>query len=78
MKKAIENAGFALRFRQPPSDKGQFYHGTKADLKMGDLFLPGGESKPSSPQNEPYLFYSDGQWSWSCGNFKNYFLLRCQ
>ncbi|WP_220700064.1 hypothetical protein [Sphingobacterium puteale] len=49
MKKAIENAGFALRFRQPPSDKGQFYHGTKADLKVGDLFLPGGESKTKQP-----------------------------
>ncbi|WP_343564959.1 NAD(+)--rifampin ADP-ribosyltransferase [Sphingobacterium sp.] len=50
MKKAIENAEFALWLRQPPSDKGSFYRGTIADLTVGDLFLPGGESKTGSPQ----------------------------
>ena len=27
-----------------PTDQGPFYHGTKADLKVGDLLLPGGLS----------------------------------
>nr|WP_248625039.1 NAD(+)--rifampin ADP-ribosyltransferase [Enterococcus cecorum] len=27
-----------------PADQGPFYHGTKADLKVGDLLVPGGLS----------------------------------
>lgn len=30
--------------RDKPSDKGPFYHGTKADLQVGDLLNPGGVS----------------------------------
>jgi hypothetical protein len=34
----------ANSFRAKPSDKGPFYHGTKADLRVGDLLTPGGLS----------------------------------
>lgn len=34
----------ANSFREKPSDKGPFYHGTKADLQIGDLLNPGGVS----------------------------------
>ena len=34
----------ANSFTDDPSDNGPFYHGTKADLKVGDLLTPGGIS----------------------------------
>lgn len=33
-----------ILFKETPSDKGPFYHGTKADLRTGDLLTAGGES----------------------------------
>ncbi|WAJ25981.1 MULTISPECIES: NAD(+)--rifampin ADP-ribosyltransferase [Lacrimispora] len=41
----------------PPTDKGPFYHGTKADLQVGDLLTPGGESnyKPELKMNHIYF-----------------------
>lgn len=38
---AKKNHELANSFRNNPSDKGPFYHGTRADLKVGDLLLPG-------------------------------------
>lgn len=44
----VENAkkshDLADSFRGDPMDKGPFYHGTKADLAVGDLLTPGGSS----------------------------------
>lgn len=34
----------AQELRQHPADNGPFYHGTKADLQIGDLLTPGGKS----------------------------------
>ncbi|WP_420831809.1 NAD(+)--rifampin ADP-ribosyltransferase [Polluticoccus soli] len=34
----------AISFRDNPSDNGPFYHGTRADLQVGDLLTPGRES----------------------------------
>ncbi|MCJ1909064.1 NAD(+)--rifampin ADP-ribosyltransferase [Planococcus ruber] len=34
----------AKSFEGPPTDTGPFYHGTKADLAVGDLLTPGGNS----------------------------------
>jgi rifampin ADP-ribosylating transferase len=42
--KAKENYDLAASFAHKPSDPGPFYHGTKADLKVGDLLKPGGKS----------------------------------
>ncbi|MDG3581833.1 hypothetical protein OSR52_07410 [Galbibacter sp. CMA-7] len=39
--KAKKNYDLATSFKYKPSDKGPFYHGTKADLQVGDLLTPG-------------------------------------
>ena len=41
---AKKNFALANSFRGDPSDKGPFYHGTKADLQIGDLLTGGGSS----------------------------------
>jgi rifampin ADP-ribosylating transferase len=40
-KKSFE---LAKSFTGNPTDKGPFYHGTRADLQVGDLLTPGGSS----------------------------------
>ena len=42
--KAKKNSELANSFRGDPSDKGPFYHGTKADLQVGELLTAGGSS----------------------------------
>jgi len=41
---AGKNYELADSFAEKPADKGPFYHGTKADLQVGDLLTPGGNS----------------------------------
>jgi len=41
---AKKNNELAISNKQKPSDKGPFYHGTRADLQTGDLLAPGGKS----------------------------------
>ena len=41
---AKRNHQSAISLTDNPSDKGPFYHGTKADLKVGDLLTAGGNS----------------------------------
>ena len=41
---AKKNHELAISFRDNPSDKGPFYHGTKADLQVGDLLTAGNRS----------------------------------
>lgn len=41
---AKNNYELAKEFKDKPSDKGPFYHGTKADLQIGDLLTAGGKS----------------------------------
>lgn len=41
---AKKNYELAASFTGDPSDGGPFYHGTKADLQVGDLLAPGGNS----------------------------------
>ena len=41
---AKKNYELAISFTNKPSDAGPFYHGTKADLQVGDLLTPGGNS----------------------------------
>lgn len=38
---AKKNSELSVSFTGTPSDKGPFYHGTKADLKVGDLLTAG-------------------------------------
>jgi rifampin ADP-ribosylating transferase len=44
-------------YKGTPSDEGPFYHGTKADLKIGDLLTAGGYSnyKPELKMNHIYF-----------------------
>lgn len=41
---AKKNHELAKKFKDKPSDKGPFYHGTKANLQVGDLLTAGGKS----------------------------------
>lgn len=41
---AEKNEELAKLFEGPPTDSGPFYHGTKADLAVGDLLTAGGKS----------------------------------
>ena len=41
---AKKNYELAVSFTDKPSDNGPFYHGTKADLQVGDLLTAGGNS----------------------------------
>ena len=41
---AKKNHELADAFKGKPSDEGPFYHGTKADLQVGDLLTAGGKS----------------------------------
>uniref|UniRef100_UPI00406CD46D NAD(+)--rifampin ADP-ribosyltransferase n=1 Tax=Pedobacter sp. FW305-3-2-15-E-R2A2 TaxID=3140251 RepID=UPI00406CD46D len=47
----------ATSFNGNPSDNGPFYHGTKADLQVGDLLIAGGSSnyKPELKMNHIYF-----------------------
>lgn len=55
--KAREHAELAASFRNHPSDKGPFYHGTKADMQAGDLLTAGGQSnyEPELKMNHIYF-----------------------
>jgi tetratricopeptide (TPR) repeat protein len=55
--KAKTNYELAASFKNKPSDKGPFYHGTKADLQLGDLLTAGGSSnyKPELIMNHIYF-----------------------
>jgi len=54
---AKKNHALATLFNDKPFDKGPFYHGTKADLQVGDLLTAGGSSnyKPELKMNHIYF-----------------------
>ena len=54
---AKRNLELADSFAGDPDDDGPFYHGTKADLQVGDLLTPGGSSnyKPDLTMNHIYF-----------------------
>jgi rifampin ADP-ribosylating transferase len=41
-----------------PSDPGPFYHGTRADLKIGDLLTPGGKSNYQSDLVMNHIYFT--------------------
>jgi hypothetical protein len=55
--KANKNYELATSFKGKPLDKGPFYHGSKADLHIGDLLTAGGTSnyKPGLKMNHIYF-----------------------
>ncbi|MFT3750822.1 MAG: NAD(+)--rifampin ADP-ribosyltransferase [Agriterribacter sp.] len=56
--KAKENAELAISFKNHPADKGPFYHGTKADLKVGDLLTPGANSNYKSEIKMNHIYFT--------------------
>ena len=54
---AKKNYDLATSFKDKPSDKGPFYHGTKADLQVDDLLIAGGSSnyQPELKMNHIYF-----------------------
>lgn len=56
--KAKENSELAISFRNKPSDKGPFYHGTKADLRAGDLLTSGGSSNYKTELKMNHIYFT--------------------
>ena len=54
---AKRNYELSSSYKDAPSDEGPFYHGTKADLQVGDLLTAGGNSnyKPELKMNHIYF-----------------------
>ncbi|WP_353960497.1 MULTISPECIES: NAD(+)--rifampin ADP-ribosyltransferase [Ferruginibacter] len=48
----------AILFQTNPADKGPFYHGTKADLLVGDLLTAGGISNYKSEIKMNHIYFT--------------------
>jgi tetratricopeptide (TPR) repeat protein len=48
----------AASFDCTPSDKGPFYHGTKADLQVSDFLTPGGNSNYKSDLKMNHIYFT--------------------
>lgn len=55
---AKKNSELATLYKTNPSDKGPFYHGTKADLKTGDLLTAGGNSNYKSELKMNHIYFT--------------------
>jgi rifampin ADP-ribosylating transferase len=55
---AEKNHELAKSFKEKPSDKGPFYHGTKADLQVGDLLTAGRESNYKSKFIMNHIYFT--------------------
>ncbi len=55
---AKKNYESAASFADKPSDKGPFYHGTRADLQVGDLLTAGGSSNYKSEVKMNHIYFT--------------------
>ena len=55
---AKKNYELAISFTGKPSDKGPFYHGTKADLQLGDLLKAGSMSNYKSELIMNHIYFT--------------------
>ena len=55
---AKKNHEIANSFTNNPSDNGPFYHGTKADLEVGELLTPGGSSNYQSELIMNHIYFT--------------------
>lgn len=55
---AKKNYELAISFKETPSDKGPFYHGTKADLQVGDLLTAGFGSNYKSEVTMNHIYFT--------------------
>jgi len=56
--KAKENSELANWFKNNTSDKGPFYHGTKADLQVGDLLTARGDSNYKAELKMNHIYFT--------------------
>ena len=56
--KAKEYSDLAIARRYHPSDKGPFYHGTKADMEVDDLLTAGGNSNYKSELKMNHIYFT--------------------
>ncbi len=56
--KAKEHSELGTLFQYKPSDKGPFYHGTRADLKIGDLLTAGGNSNYKDEFKMNHIYFT--------------------
>ncbi|AKK74087.1 rRNA adenine methyltransferase [Chryseobacterium gallinarum] len=56
--KSRENLELARLYKDNPSDKGPFYHGTKADLQIGDVLTAGGLSNYKSEFKMNHIYFT--------------------
>ena len=55
---AKKNHELAIRSREKPSDNGPFYHGTRADLQVGDMLIAGHESNYKSAFIMNHIYFT--------------------
>jgi tetratricopeptide (TPR) repeat protein len=55
---AKRNYDLSASYKGAPTDKGPFYHGTKADLRTGDLLTPGGESNYNAGLKMNHIYFT--------------------
>ena len=55
---AKKNQQLAISFAEKPADKGPFYHGTKAELEIGDLLTAGGSSNYQSDLIMNHIYFT--------------------
>ena len=58
LENAKKNRELANSLTDDPSDNGPFYHGTKADLRVGDLLTPGGSSNYQSDLVMNHIYFT--------------------
>ncbi|MBV8327670.1 MAG: NAD(+)--rifampin ADP-ribosyltransferase [Chryseobacterium sp.] len=56
--KSRQNVHSGMQLKGNPSDKGPFYHGTKADLEVGDLLVAGGNSNYKSEFKMNHIYFT--------------------
>ncbi|MBW4690134.1 MAG: NAD(+)--rifampin ADP-ribosyltransferase [Lyngbya sp. HA4199-MV5] len=56
--KAKTNYELAASLNDKPSAKGSFYHGTKADLSVGDLLIAGGNSNYKAELKMNHIYFT--------------------
>lgn len=56
--KAKNNHELATLFKDKPADIGPFFHGTKADLQVGDLLTAGGSSNYKSALKMNHIYFT--------------------
>lgn len=56
--KAKQNFDLANSYKYNPSDKGPFYHGTKANLQVGELLTVGGNSNYKSELKMNHIYFT--------------------